>query len=392
LNLVGFNSIENLVVSDDFCVHVPVVIIPTVSALNFDTHDLFYNIRDDLNRLDRTPFDEIFGMDFENESHVEEQASQANLVDWLVDQIDGNHPTACLNDLTQVGYFGTGSNIDTVSSGQSRAVSNATEIESQNYHINSGATVSFIANNSITLLPGFHSKNGSSFTASLEPYSGKACSWTPYHTNPTQSLQFVVERIQNPSCSNACVSLVARVIGSNGNYGFEWYQDDDVIGCDPPTACSSLTFLGESKYVNVCFDNDNNPNTTREFRVKAFEVMPDNSRNYLAELYRDGDLNCGGQFRITSEENLSLTDTIQEKSSLIQTSVFPNPSNEIFRIETNNILVEVIVSDASGKLIKTQKMNRSTELVNMNNYKTGIYFLNLLYENGEKEIIRIIKK
>ncbi len=146
--------------------------IPTVSALAFDSDDLFYDIYDDPNNLEKTPFDAIYGITGDNLSHQSDQTTDLGLVTWLVDQITGNYSLiTCLTETETLN--------GTVTNGQNISVSNVSDIEATNYTINSGATVTLQAGNSIDLKPGFHAASGSHFTAKITPCAPKSCAWVP---------------------------------------------------------------------------------------------------------------------------------------------------------------------------------------------------------------------
>ncbi|GEM_PF-3534037 len=66
--------------------------IPTVSALCFDTDNLFYDIGNDANKQNKNPFDAIYGLSTDNSSHLSNQTSNVGLINWLVNQISTNYP------------------------------------------------------------------------------------------------------------------------------------------------------------------------------------------------------------------------------------------------------------------------------------------------------------
>jgi hypothetical protein len=168
--------------------------IPTVSALAFDTDDLFYDIYDDPNKLDKTPFDAIYGETGDNLSHMTDQTTDPCLVTWLVNEINGNYNTPCVNNNTvtdQSCATGTVQLSGTITSGQNVSVSNVSDIEATNYVVNSGATVTLQAADRIVLKPGSHAASGSHFTAKITPCSSKSCAWVPSNsmlkTNPSEN-------------------------------------------------------------------------------------------------------------------------------------------------------------------------------------------------------------
>lgn len=66
--------------------------VPTVSALAYNTTNLFHKISNDPNRLSKTPFDEIFGFCGDGHSHDENETTNFVLVNWLLSKIQG-YPT-----------------------------------------------------------------------------------------------------------------------------------------------------------------------------------------------------------------------------------------------------------------------------------------------------------
>ena len=72
--------------------------VPTVSALAFDTDNLFHDIQDDANKLSKTPFDDIIGISGENTSHITGQTSTAQIVNWLLNEINVDEEQLCFCD------------------------------------------------------------------------------------------------------------------------------------------------------------------------------------------------------------------------------------------------------------------------------------------------------
>ena len=75
--------------------------------------------------------------------------------------------------------------------------------------------------------------------------------------------------------------------------------------------------------------------------------------------------------------------------------VFPNPTQNmlnvnITHIETNE-LIDLFLSDEGGRSILTLKNQASTSVVNMENYKTGVYYLQVKVGNDKPSIYKIMK-
>ncbi|NOU17253.1 MAG: T9SS type A sorting domain-containing protein [Bacteroidales bacterium] len=130
--------------------------IPTVSALCFDTDNLFYDIGNDANKQNKNPFDAIYGLSSDNLSHLSDQTKNAGLVSWLLNQISTNYPKikgCCYNLPTTLSLSGPSfvcsSNstftVNNLPSGCSVAWSSSSNL-SLSYA--SGNTATYIANGS----------------------------------------------------------------------------------------------------------------------------------------------------------------------------------------------------------------------------------------------------
>lgn len=69
--------------------------IPTVSALAYNTTDLFHKIGDDADRLTKTPFDDIYAFCGENRSHINSQLTNSQLVQWIMNKVNGTSTAPC---------------------------------------------------------------------------------------------------------------------------------------------------------------------------------------------------------------------------------------------------------------------------------------------------------
>lgn len=75
-------------------------------------------------------------------------------------------------------------------------------------------------------------------------------------------------------------------------------------------------------------------------------------------------------------------------------SVFPNPSNGLVsvRLANNSQKVEMTVSSLMGQIIKKQAYTNTQEFNFILPERSGIYFVSLVYENGQSEIFKIIRE
>jgi hypothetical protein len=73
-------------------------------------------------------------------------------------------------------------------------------------------------------------------------------------------------------------------------------------------------------------------------------------------------------------------------------SVYPNPTNSLTSISCSNIIDEVLVYDAKGRMIYRLNPNNFTTDVDLSLCESGMYFLSIQFiDSDETKIIRIVK-
>ncbi|MBN2663305.1 MAG: T9SS type A sorting domain-containing protein, partial [Bacteroidales bacterium] len=72
--------------------------------------------------------------------------------------------------------------------------------------------------------------------------------------------------------------------------------------------------------------------------------------------------------------------------SLINISLYPNPSTGIFTIQ-NATGFDIVISDVNGKIILTKKLDNNTSTINLSGYANGIYFI----EFSNKDVVKTMK-
>ena len=130
----------------------------------------------------------------------------------------------------------------------------------------------------------------------------------------------------------------------------------------PPTACSSTTELGVGQSKSVCFANtEGDPNEQRTFRV----VVTDLSRCTLGEIYFDGKLYCGTNFRAATPLNV-------EKEKINTFAVYPNPTpNKKFKLLINNDNLnnyKISIRNLGGVIVLTRRNQQSRKFSSRNRF------------------------
>jgi len=73
-------------------------------------------------------------------------------------------------------------------------------------------------------------------------------------------------------------------------------------------------------------------------------------------------------------------------------SISPNPANDYFRVSLDNMqMIDMHIYDASGRLLKSQKLNSSTN-INIQDLERGIYFIQFIDENQNVQTHKLIKE
>ncbi|NOU17434.1 MAG: T9SS type A sorting domain-containing protein [Bacteroidales bacterium] len=333
--------------------------IPTVSALCFDTDNLFYDIGNDANKQNKNPFDAIYGLSTDNSSHLSDQTANAGLVSWLLNQISTNYPkvkgccynlptTLSLSGPSFVCSYNSTFTVNNLPSGCSVAWSNSSNL-SLSYA--SGNTATYIAN-------------------------GSGSGW-------------VQATIAN-SCSSIPLTKISVTVGNS----------------TPSISAQQISASGEPTTVE--FTATAYSNATYNWYVNG--VLQQNEINNVSDLY----FPC----RVTKTVKCSLTNscgTSAFSNSIGQTgeciralsySVSPNPASSTVTLTVVSIktLADsahityssfdfVRVFDLQGNLKKNLKFSktRSTS-INVNDLKEGTYIFEIGVDmNSEKHQV-IIRK
>lgn len=177
-NIDYYGQIEDII--DDYSITICSELIsaescfmPTVSALDYRTDDYFADIKGNPNKLDNTPFDNIFGFT-ENHSHIGNDLFGTDILlmlEFLQNELENDLGYSC-------GQYQRVLSGVSISSGSVVVEDEVSIIVADNYTMGPGANVSFFAGERIELNDGFVANQGSSFVAEIVPCSSKPCHWT----------------------------------------------------------------------------------------------------------------------------------------------------------------------------------------------------------------------
>lgn len=80
------------------------------------------------------------------------------------------------------------------------------------------------------------------------------------------------------------------------------------------------------------------------------------------------------------------------KPNELSVNVYPNPTSGLITIQTEefNSSTKIVVTDLLGKTLLQKQMNSRTEVINISEYESGIYFIKV-YDNLKQKTIKVIK-
>lgn len=182
---------------------------------------------------------------------------------------------------------------------------------------------------------------------------------------------------------------VTDTLSNGSNYGFNVTAISPYYG----TVYNTIHYEGDDvsySYLSLndfAIDSDENIHVFGDFmrfidfNQIDFTTVYDTSFLYLAPNYYN-----------TSPFNLMLSTqsflTIDESNSIIDVSLYPNPTNGLITINSTEKVLKVSLVDLSGKLIELKTENTST--IDLTDLNSGYYLLKIETESGS--IVKKIQK
>jgi hypothetical protein len=98
----------------------------------------------------------------------------------------------------------------------------------------------------------------------------------------------------------------------------------------------------------------------------------------------------GGEFGASDARSFGVANPLNTSEFTRNSiSIFPNPSNGIITINTENTL-NLTISDITGKVIFSKNNVTNNETINLSNLQTGVYLAKMVTETGVEETKKII--
>lgn len=104
---------------------------------------------------------------------------------------------------------------------------------------------------------------------------------------------------------------------------------------------------------------------------------------YRVELLHDG------------EHMLYSDESLVQRFEEVQLVTYPNPTSQVMYVDISTDMTTAVQAEVltlAGSVIRTEQISESTQYtVNMDRLRAGTYFLRLTFENGQKQVVRIVK-
>jgi hypothetical protein len=85
----------------------------------------------------------------------------------------------------------------------------------------------------------------------------------------------------------------------------------------------------------------------------------------------------------------------EEAASIIDLSVFPNPTTDLLTLEVKDFHGDKLMyqlTDLQGKEIENKKITSGQNLINLTNFSASTYFINVFQDTKQIQTFKIIKK
>ncbi|MEH1009439.1 T9SS type A sorting domain-containing protein [Winogradskyella sp. ECml5-4] len=153
--------------------------------------------------------------------------------------------------------------------------------------------------------------------------------------------------------------------------------------------------IADQTYVRFVFDNINLPDSTNDepnshgyiaFKIKPkSDVVVGNIISGVADIYFDFNPAI-----ITNTLNTEIVEPLSvDEFDLSDIKLFPNPTKDILRINSNKTIESIKLFNNLGQLLY---LSTNTDSINLSSFKSGIYIIELKFSNQSFERKKIIKQ
>ncbi len=73
-------------------------------------------------------------------------------------------------------------------------------------------------------------------------------------------------------------------------------------------------------------------------------------------------------------------------------TIYPNPAKDVVNFTNiNNVSSITILNTVGQTLLNKANISSASATINISNFENGLYFINLTKNNGEKEVMKLVK-
>jgi len=93
----------------------------------------------------------------------------------------------------------------------------------------------------------------------------------------------------------------------------------------------------------------------------------------------------------TTENTIYISEPNEISSEEIIVKLYPNPANDYIIIETKDLLDNTYrISNTKGQIVLSGKINSEEFKIDVSEFNTGTFFINVDQENGKSETLKFI--
>ncbi|PQJ81331.1 CotH kinase family protein [Polaribacter glomeratus] len=176
------------------------------------------------------------------------------------------------------------------------------------------------------------------------------------------------------------VSLAIKSDGAANSLLIDYFDGDNWSNSNLSVNSSSVN----SNYSLKQFDfssvesANNNPNFKVRIRFNGNNMFEETGKTVVLN-----NISVEGK----STDSALNTKNVSLKSNL---NIFPNPTKKNIRIVSEKTITRISIHNLIGQIIYNEKPNNQNQLINLKDYKSGVYFITI-YTDNEKRTSKIIK-
>ena len=115
---------------------------------------------------------------------------------------------------------------------------------------------------------------------------------------------------------------------------------------------------------------------------EGYYQIKDSQGNLLVD--GDGDFGSEASVLLSVTDGVSVNETLTTETY----NIFPNPVKDVLTVKGEN-MKQVVIYNSVGQMVETINATENEVKVNVNSYKNGMYFINVIDNNGEMTTTKV---